>query len=292
MIMDLKLIIILVIYNKKVENSLTYKCLLKIMNEHMLNLDIFIVDNSESDQYNASFSNRNSKINYITMNGNKGLSVAYNTALEVIKRLYSKNDIVILMDDDTNITYEYFKCLISSVNIKNDIYAPIVIGQDNIIYSPNESHFLKNKLLKKRSQNPSQKKFNAISSCLAIKLKVFSNYSFDERLFLDEIDQKFCDDQRKSGKSFLKIDTTIKQNFHQRNSNINPSAYWIRFKIRIKDIFIYGCIKGRIYKILAFIKVNLLAFEFAIKLKDFSLITKTLKYSIYYFFSRRQIYGK
>lgn len=76
------------------------------------------------------------------MNGNAGLSKAYNRALDYLK---DEDGIVIWFDDDTNVTQEYFDAL--ELNAKefkdSDIFVPVIQGQDGKYWSPNEARFLR-----------------------------------------------------------------------------------------------------------------------------------------------------
>ena len=186
------------------------------------------------------------------MNGNKGLSKAYNAAIDTIEA-----DIVILFDDDTNVTAEYFRTLNDAVieNPNIDIFAPIVYGQDGMIYSPNEFNFLKNHFISSPDQAIDPNKFNAIASCLAIRMKVLKNYRFNELLFVDQVDQYFFYEQRKLHRTFMKLDTIISQNFYQRGTKLTAENGWRRMKLRIKDIMRHAKLMGGIrYKVLGFIK--------------------------------------
>lgn len=271
-----------IIYNKNIKDSITYQSL-KNISRDISNINVLLIDNS-TRKFGNSKVKVPSNMEYISMNGNKGLSYAYNFAIRKIKEKadVSNDDIVVLLDDDTQLSLEYFEELKKEAikNKKIDIFVPIIKGQDNIIYSPNSANFFKNKLIPSITKVNSIKKFNAISSCMGIRLDVFNDYKFDERLFLDEIDQKFCEDQRKRNRSFKAIPIIIFQNFHQREKNLNSLNLWPRFKLRIRDIMIYGSLKRGLYPVVALIKVNLLGIQFGIKTQSLSFIGRTFKESI------------
>ena len=118
-----------VVYNKKISESITCQ---KIKNIDSA-IDILVLDNSEIETGNAEYCKSNS-IRYISMGGNKGLSKAYNRAVDNSKF----SDVIVLFDDDTEITYEYFEKLGKGLDEHPDadIFAPIIRGQDGVIYSP------------------------------------------------------------------------------------------------------------------------------------------------------------
>lgn len=267
---NIKYAAIIVIYNKTIENSITCK---KIENISGYNIEIVIVDNSEIDYKNREIC-RQKGYTYISMNGNKGLSKAYNAAIDSVLA-----DIVILLDDDTELSLDYFQILNEAVenNENVDIFAPIVYGQDGIIYSPNEFNFLKNNLITDKKQDISQNRFNAIASCLAIRMKVFDSYRFNELLFVDQVDQFFFCEQRKIGRKFMKLDVEINQNFYQRGQKLTPDSGWRRIRLRIMDVMRHARLMGDIrYIPLGYIKCCGLSVQIGKKCNSLKVIVKGL----------------
>lgn len=264
--------VVVVLYNKSIKESITLQNLIGLGDN---DISICVVDNSTSDYGNEKYC-RDSGMLYINMSGNKGLSKAYNVAVKTSHG----TDMFVLLDDDTEITDDYFKVLKKEASRKEDvdIFAPVIIGQDGIIYSPNEYHFLKNNLvLNKGNREIIQSRFNAISSCLAIRSKVFEDYEYDERLFMDLVDQYFCLRQRQLGRKFSTLDTRIHQNFSQRNSDIDVIKYWNRMKIRLKDIMTYALLLGgRGYRTLGYIKCCGICVQTGIHVKSPSFALKGL----------------
>lgn len=98
--MNNSIVATIVIYNKSIENSITCKNILSF-NEDLI--EILIVDNSTSNYGNKAYC-ENKNIKYISMGGNQGLSKAYNAAIDLSK----DKDVIILFDDDTDVTKQYF----------------------------------------------------------------------------------------------------------------------------------------------------------------------------------------
>lgn len=256
---------IIVIYNKILDESSS--CI--SISKHS---DVVIVDNSISETNNEFFCKDHGLI-YISMGGNKGLSKAYNTAIARI----IETDAIVILDDDTNVPDEYFikvkQALIDQPDI--DIFVPIIRGQDGIIYSPNNYRFIKNELLKDPKNEVEQNRFNAISSCMAIRKRVFEDYQYNEKLFVDEIDHCFCREQRNKGRRFGIVDIEIVQNFHQRDKHLEPKAAWKRESIRIVDIFRHARLMGgKKYTFLAFVKCCGLGVQIGKKSKSVGVILK------------------
>lgn len=266
---EISIACVIVIYNKAVRDSITFKNLQQLSDP---NIDILVVDNSDTANENESYCNKRG-IHYLSMDGNKGLSKAYNRAVDASRNC----GIIVLLDDDTEITNEYFCVLKKAVNTypNVDIFAPIIYGQDGVIYSPNESNFLKNHFISSPEQNVPQDKFNAIASCLAIRERVFDHYRFNEKLFVDQVDQNFFDEQRKLNTEFMKIDVKILQNFYQRGAILTPEAGWRRLRLRIIDIMQHARLLGGLkYIFLGYVKCCGLGVQIGKKSRSIKVIVR------------------
>jgi len=253
---------VVVVYNKSIEESVTCKAIDKLKK---FNMEVVIVDNSERDFGNSGFCEKK-RYTYISMDGNKGLSKAYNAAIDKVKA-----DIIILFDDDTEVTKDYFEELEKDVieYPDVDIFAPVVYGQDGAIYSPNEFNFLRNHFICSENQEVEQSKFNAIASCLAIRSRVFDGYRFNEKLFVDQVDQYFFCEQRQMGREFMKMDAVINQNFYQRGGFLTADKGWKRVRLRLIDVMRHAQLMGGAkYRILGLIKSAGLSAQIAIKTKS------------------------
>ncbi len=230
--MMLQIAAIVVVYNKNVCDSITCQRLFRMEFDE---IRVIVVDNSTIENRNEEFCLKNGA-NYISMNGNQGLSKAYNKSIDFCCNCGV--DVVVLFDDDTEITDEYFNVLKNALEKSPDVdvFAPIVYGQDGVIYSPNEFGFMKNHFIKNDRQEVRQEHFNAIASCLAVRMRVFKDYRFNEILFVDQVDQYFFYEQRAKGKKFQKLNVSINQNFYQRGEMLTPDDGWKRLRLRIVDI--------------------------------------------------------
>ena len=269
---------IIVVYNKSIEKSITCDSLKNISG---FDVEIVVVDNSESDFGNNEVS-KDRGYTYISMHGNKGLSRAYNVAID-----RTVSDVIVLFDDDTCVSEHYFEVLDNAVQIYQDVdvFAPVVYGQDGVIYSPNEFNFLRNKFIRCAEQKISQNKFNAIASCLAIRRTVFVDYRFNETLFVDQVDQYFFCEQRKLKRKFLKLDVAIHQNFYQRGSTLDSADAWKRMRLRLIDIARHAKLMGGIYRILGFIKCCGLSFQISKKSHSAEVLIKGIMLSCRLLFS-------
>lgn len=279
---------VIVLYNKKLADSVTLNGLLPIQSEY--NLTIYVVDNSTRDDC-MKYNEKNYfkyQIQYLSMRGNVGLSKAYNNFLnKLFEAKYDDNDLIVWLDDDTLVGEEYFNALNAAQSISREvsIFVPTIEGQDGVIWSPNEAGFLKNHLIHDKKYVISNNRFNAINSCTAVRIYVYKNYRYDERLFIDEVDHKFFSDQRAINRKFLRINTTVVQNFSQRSQVLDPKILYNRLIIRFRDIIMYGKIKGGIYKFLAILKCCGLSANLSIRLKSIKFFLKSFRLGFTYFFN-------
>lgn len=271
---------IVVLYNTSINESVTISNLSKI---HSHNIKIIAVDNSTIGNNNASIADEKKYI-YLDMHGNVGLSKAYNHALDYLS---NKEGVVIWFDDDTNVTQEYFDVLEESVNRLQtfDIFVPVIQGQDGHYWSPNEAHFFRNKQLKSQYQVIDADKINAINSCTAVRLSVYSNYRYDERLFLDQVDHKFFQDQRSMKRNIHILDTVIHHHFSTKSKMSNIEAVKTRYSIMIPDFLMYSKLSNKLF--LGTIKVAGWGVREGIKYKNSCFFFWTMKETILWVFKRR-----
>ena len=258
---------VVVLYNKKIQDSITISNLLQLQEEHLHiivldnRMDTFVVENR------GHFSEES--LMYHSMGGNVGLSKAYNYALFKLKNK-SENDIVIWFDDDTPVKQEYFDCLKKKAEDRMyDVFVPVIYGQNGVIYSPNEVGWLKGKYISSPEQKIPQNKFNAINSCLAVRLRVYKEYMYDENLFMDCVDTKLFDDFRKKGLNFFVLPVKIHQNFFQRSDSKDIQKYWSRFQIRIKDTLYYSGLSGIKERMGGYIRILGWSVIYGLKLRSF-----------------------
>lgn len=262
---------VVVIYNTNINESITLKNLERVKGYR---INKIVVDNSTKEMGNEKDSIQKGWT-YISMNGNAGLSRAYNKALDYIKE---SKGIVIWFDDDTDVTQEYFDIL-NAEALKHrevDIFAPMIQGQDGRFWSPNEYHYLRNKQLKQRNQNIAVNRFNAINSCTAVRISVYQDYRYTEKLFLDQVDHQFFEDQRRLGRKFEKLDVIIHHNFSTRSKMKSIEKVKIRYSVMIPDFLVF-CNKSYPRYLLGWIKITGWGVREAVKYKKPSFFVWCLK---------------
>lgn len=259
----MKLYYVIVIYNKECAESITIKNLVKYNEKN-----IIIVDNSSNKNNNKNFCVINN-MKYINMNGNKGISKAYNAAL---KTLNNKNGYIMWLDDDTDITSTYIYEVKKMMGIY-DLVIPIVRYKNKII-SPLKKTIMKYKSIE-NAKYSNYKNIYAINSCLTVNIDVYKNYIYNEKLFLDNIDIDFFREVVDKNNFKIKIlDTKIQQNLFLIE-NCNIEKFKTRYLLYIRDNYIFHSTKFE-RKIL-FFKVIYWSIKYSIKYKNITLITYIIK---------------
>lgn len=232
----MNLYFIIVIYNSRIEESITINNLLSLRKPNYI---LMIIDNSINgvNNDNKEFADKNELL-YFTKNENMGLSKATNFAITKLNTMgLNDYDIVTPLNDDTQITLEYLSLLEENALKfeEYDIFAPILQGQNGKYYSPAKQGYFKNYGLKKMTEVIPQNKFYAIYSCCSCRWEILKNYQFDEDIFMDYIDHNFCYDQRKKGRKFKILAVVLQQNYALQNKNIPSEKMMSRLKIQIPD---------------------------------------------------------
>ena len=122
---------IVVLYKKNIKDSKTLHALsktLKFYNKDTI-LDVYVYDNSPKKQIVCFIDNL--KIHYQHNPKNPGVSRAYNEGVEYATSL--KKEWVFLLDDDTEISKNYFQVLSASINNEVNCYVPVLKDSGKII---------------------------------------------------------------------------------------------------------------------------------------------------------------
>lgn len=226
---------IIVIYNANISESVTFN---NIVNAKLEYCRIIVMDNSDNIDFKVKNKEtcKSNSSTYIDMGGDLGLSKAFNAGIDYLyEQSVSQSDIVVFLNDDTDITKEFLLELpkIALKETEFDVFAPIMQGQNGILYSPARQGFFKNKYPKTIDEEIPQNKFFAIASCCSCRLSIFNDYRFDENIFMDVIDNDFCYEQRKKGTKFYKINVVIQQKFFLKSGNLTYKSLQGRLKIYV-----------------------------------------------------------
>lgn len=235
---------VLVDYNKPLEESPSYQAL-----RRQKDIVTIVCDNSTQVELDQNLVQKDGNV-YLSMHGNRGLSKAYNRALDHIEEEDPVLEgFVMLFDDDTDIPDSYFDCVRKAIKENDaDIYLPLITDErpDLGYLSPS---ILKDVYMH-RTMDPwslTKEEICGINSGMVIRLSLFADYRYNEDLFLDHVDHDFIRSMRKRNAKIRIIDTELHQHFSAFETNGNKAI--ARFTILKKDMreFYKPTLKGRLF---------------------------------------------
>ncbi len=172
---------------------------------------ILIYDNSDSDLGIKAECVENGWT-YLGGKGNKGLPIAYNTALDYLKGEKAEGYIC-LLDDDTRLNTGFISDIKSAaLTCDADILLPLVTQNGRILSPWKETGRRYFKSFNESSSFP-QNRILAFNSGMTISLDVFTGYRYDETLFLDCVDISFLTEMKKRGKKIVVVPAYCEQCF-------------------------------------------------------------------------------
>jgi GT2 family glycosyltransferase len=236
--------VIIVLYKTSLENSNTIKSLSENFQSE---LNLMVYDNSPECQYfENEFVFKQFNIKYYHNASNPGLSYAYNIALKNASLLDSTW--LMLLDQDTNITYEYFKQIINlEINkFSNNIVAiiPNVVSKiDNQMISPNKV-FLGG-LFRPIFLNPGiiDVKISGINSGTILNVSFMNSINgFSTKYTLDMLDHWYFRKIMQLGKKVYLLDCKIQQDLSVYG-NFEENISFVRYRqlLNAEYTFIKDC---------------------------------------------------
>ncbi len=234
----MKIGIVVVIYNSWCGDSQTCKA---FQNSTVKPDCILIVDNSTRDYGNKEYCDKQGWL-YCSMEGNKGLTQAYNRALELCK---DQVDMVVLADDDTHFPSHYLNTLLEYEEKfpQASVFLPVVKTGEAFL-SP--SVFQNNKVLQIFSLDElCGKEITGINSGMAVRSSVYEKYRYDEQLFLDYVDHDFMYWCREHGIQFCVMDRILIEQEFFGVSQTSAKSRHFRARIYSKDYWRFCSKWGR-----------------------------------------------
>lgn len=221
-----------VVYNTSCLDSATCRGLEQI--DHP-GLRVLIYDNSTQDYGNKEYCATRNWV-YLGGSGNVGISKAYNSCISYLKQ-HGTAELLCLFDDDTFVSEAYFTELERAVaQTSKKIFVPLIFSAGRLISPSRINAGHKVRLFKDEQQalNYQGDDLTAINSCMAVDMKIFNNYLYDENIFLDGIDHNFLRQMSKQGNKVYVFDYRCD---HQFSGDTKPDfqAAASRFQIYAKD---------------------------------------------------------
>lgn len=225
---------LMVIYNSSVESSSVYKVL-----KNTKNIRFVVCDNSIVENDNQGLVEKDGGI-YIALKENGGLAKAYNCGIDRIRNMGAKkDDYVCIFDDDTVIEEGYFEELRELAAAKGEgIYLPLVMA-GNQIMSPALLKGLYCKSLKDKTAvyGLEASKLTGINSGMAVKMRVYDDFRYDEAYFMDYIDHDFILKMREKNIYPSIMKSCLKQNFSAITDDMETAKR--RFKRQKSDLRLF-----------------------------------------------------
>lgn len=224
--------VIIVIYNQVLDDidliTKRFSCISKY----------YLVDNSTDQRIKkANFSKASLSNNfiYIDMNGNKGLSKAYNAVIENL----DDDSWILVCDQDTTFTDDNIKHYVLNIEKHSDCDVLFPIVYDSIgIMSPSICRGLNYIRCKNEETTFNKENLSFINSGMMIKSIILKHCKYDENLFLDYVDHDF--NKNYSGlKKKICSDIKLEQQFSGTTKN-SFNTDMVRFKIFMKDTLYFG----------------------------------------------------
>lgn len=227
---DARFFALVVIYNTSCAESLTCRGLMGLSDVHVL-----VYDNSTRDFGNRSCCESRGW-EYLGGEGNRGLSAAYNAAIDRLKAR-GEDGYLCLLDDDTQVDGRYFDRLRLALaeHPKAGILVPRIYSGERLL-----SPCLKTGPIARSFAGEAELKaarvetWSAINSCMTVALRLFDGYRYDEHIFLDGVDHQFVEDMRARGVTLTLIDYACRQTFSGDERPPLQSAL-TRFSIFARD---------------------------------------------------------
>ena len=226
--------LLIVVYNKDCRELTD-----KFLNLKAAGASVIVYDNGHRTYDNSQVC-KDAGVVYLGGNGNKGLSVAYNETISYCLR-FSEKGMICLFDDDTSIPPDYVSAVMQYAEDGSSILLPLLYSGETLI-SP--------AVLKKdfhcrffssfeEAQSYRGSSFTALNSGMAIPLKLFLDYHYDERLFLDGIDHHFMADMADKKVPFRVMNFQLEHHLSAMEKPSLESALH-RFNIYQKDIRVFA----------------------------------------------------
>ena len=227
------LYVLVVIHNRTCAES---KACQSLKAQEPGDFQIIIYDNSDTD-IGVKKECAENGWNYLGGNGNKGLSIAYNCVLDRLKAEKAEGFICIL-DDDTRLGQAFCTDMIAETsNCEASILLPVMMNKDRILSPWRETGRKYFRTYGECASEP-QNNLLAFNSGMLVSLDVFSEYRYNETLFLDCVDISFLNDMKKRGRKITVIPVFCEQSFSGAE-RLPAAAAMKRFGIYYNDMLAY-----------------------------------------------------
>jgi len=221
------LLIVIVLYKTRLQDSLTFKTLLNSVNS-VNQITLYVYDNSPVNSY-EDLSLDHITVKYHNDYNNSGISKAYNAAAMYAKANSKKW--LLLLDQDSHLPLDFLHNMNNAITRNKDekLFAPI-LTQNELILSPCKFRFMKGSPLKKIEEGIFPLDGHSVfNSGIVVKLSEFLRVGgYNENIPLDFSDHSFIHRFKKFNKTIVVMPINIE---HQLSSQSNDKdIIFRRFK--------------------------------------------------------------
>lgn len=209
------ILFVVVLYDCKIKDSKTLVSLENSLKDDQF-INLFIYDNSPVSQ-TLPIGMGNTHIFYKSDIYNSGVSKAYNEGYSYA--VIHGYKWIILLDQDTFITYELLEEYVNVINGNKSIQVvvPRLMNSENVVYSPSLQLFYKSFLYKYKPGINKLKFASVLNSGMLLSLNLFAKTGgYNEKIYLDYSDMSFIRKLRKVEKVFYVMNTRV---VHEISSN-------------------------------------------------------------------------
>lgn len=236
-----KVLIVIVLYKSKLEDSSTFRTLRASLRHFSLKVDLYVYDNSPSVRPDVQFPEFN--IIYNVDGSNSGLSKAYNAAAAYGKN--NRKEWLLLFDQDSNLPADYIEVMLKSVTkySTHSFFVPI-LKQHELILSPCKFRFMKGSALRSIGYGPMNfLNVSVFNSGILVRLKLFYEAGgYNEQIQLDFSDHYFVSQVKKVENELVVLPIVIQ---HELSSHTNDEEkITSRFSQYCVGVRAYGKAKG------------------------------------------------
>ena len=226
--------VLVVIHNRAVGESPACESLLR---QDSRPVRILVYDNSESDFGIREDCASHGWI-YLGGEGNRGLSAAYNAALDYMKA-EGICEALCLLDDDTTLPRTFLSHMEKEAEAWPDAILLPILRQDGKILSPwiekRTVHFFSSP---EACLTADPKDLYAFNSGMLLPPGAVASCRYDKRLFLDCVDYSFLDEAKRRNIPLRVVPVICEQQFSGAQRQ-NADQALARFRIYVRDMRIY-----------------------------------------------------
>ncbi|MFZ3590409.1 glycosyltransferase [Bacillus sp. DJP31] len=208
----MKLTAVLVLYQMKIEDCVTFQTLKKHLVDNSLGLgevEVIIYDNSPVEQKVVTpLNNSGFVVSYVHDSKNLGIATAYNYALECARK--NNSEWLLLLDHDTELTADYIH-KIKRLDVEQSVVAVVPkINCNHVMISPVYSHSLRPLAEERPNVGIQTRPVMAINSGALIRVSFLNGINgFNEEFPLDYLDHWLFNEIYLRGQFVLVVDVSL-----------------------------------------------------------------------------------